>query len=136
MASRQLREGLFTWCGHLRTELKLAGVLFDWEHWEQETDGALCGVWLLQPPLAQGEGPVSLIMAPTRELVVQIGKDIRRFSKALSLSIVCAYGGSAVAGQISDLKRGAEVHNPIHLSPLHARSAKDFPGFPRFRVRS
>ncbi|BDA49746.1 DEAD-box ATP-dependent RNA helicase 42 [Coccomyxa sp. Obi] len=62
-----------------------------------------------QPPLAQGDGPVALIMAPTRELVVQIGKDIRRFSKALSLSIVCAYGGSAVAGQISDLKRGAEV---------------------------
>lgn len=60
---------------------------------------------------------MALIMAPTRELVVQIGKDIRRFSKALSLSIVCAYGGSAVAGQISDLKRGAEVQNPPNLSP-------------------
>ena len=57
----------------------------------------------------QGDGPISLIMAPTRELVVQIGKDIRRFSKALALSVVCAYGGSAVAGQIADLKRGAEV---------------------------
>ena len=74
-------------------------------------------MWL-QPPLAQGDGPVALIMAPTRELVVQIGKDIRRFSKALSLSIVCAYGGSAVAGQISDLKRGAEVQSPLHL--LHS----------------
>ncbi|EIE18729.1 DEAD-domain-containing protein [Coccomyxa subellipsoidea C-169] len=62
-----------------------------------------------QPPLAQGDGPISLVMAPTRELVVQIGKDIRRFSKALALSVVCAYGGSAVAGQIADLKRGAEV---------------------------
>ena len=48
-------------------------------------------------------------MAPTRELVVQIGKDVRRFSKALALTCVCAYGGSAVAGQISDLRRGAEV---------------------------
>lgn len=71
---------------------------------------------LLQPPLAQGDGPISLVMAPTRELVVQIGKDIRRFSKALALSVVCAYGGSAVAGQIADLKRGAEVRCFLHLS--------------------
>ena len=73
-------------------------------------------MWLCraQPPLAQGDGPVALIMAPTRELVVQIGKDVRRFSKALALTCVCAYGGSAVAGQISDLKRGAEVGFPHH----------------------
>ncbi len=74
-------------------------------------------------------------MAPTRELVVQIRKDIRRFSKAVYLSIVCAYGGSAVAEQISDLKRGAEVHNPVHLSHLHVHSAEDFPGFPCFPLR-
>lgn len=71
---------------------------------------------LLQPPLVQGDGPISLIMAPTRELVVQIGKDIRRFSKALALSVVCAYGGSAVAGQIADLKRGAEVRYSLACS--------------------
>lgn len=74
---------------------------------------------MLQPPLVQGDGPISLIMAPTRELVVQIGKDIRRFSKALALSVVCAYGGSAVAGQIADLKRGAEVRYSLACSVDH-----------------
>ena len=48
-------------------------------------------------------------MAPTRELVVQIGKDIRMFTRALDFTCVCAYGGSAVGDQISALKRGAEV---------------------------
>ena len=52
---------------------------------------------------------MALVMAPTRELVVQIGKDCRKFSKALNLTCVCAYGGSALGTQISDLKRGAEV---------------------------
>ncbi len=63
----------------------------------------------MQPPLATGDGPIGLIMAPTRELVVQIGKDIRLFSRALDITCVCAYGGSAVGDQISALKRGAEV---------------------------
>ena len=48
-------------------------------------------------------------MAPTRELVQQIGKDIKKFTKALGLSMVCVYGGSGVADQIKALKRGAEI---------------------------
>ena len=62
-----------------------------------------------QPSLAPGDGPVGLIMAPTRELVQQIGKDIKKFTKALGLKLVCVYGGSGVAGQITALKRGAEI---------------------------
>jgi ATP-dependent RNA helicase DDX46/PRP5 len=48
-------------------------------------------------------------MAPTRELVQQIYNDIKKFSKALGLAAVPVYGGSGVAQQISDLKRGAEI---------------------------
>ncbi len=66
-------------------------------------------MWAAQPPLAQGDGPIALVIAPTRELVNQIGKDVHRFGRALGLSCVCAYGGSALAGQITNLKRGAEV---------------------------
>ncbi|GLJ29301.1 hypothetical protein SUGI_0577730 [Cryptomeria japonica] len=62
-----------------------------------------------QPPLASGDGPIGLIMAPTRELVQQIHADIRKFSKVLGLSCVPVYGGSGVAQQISDLKRGTEI---------------------------
>ncbi|KAG0575605.1 hypothetical protein KC19_5G016100 [Ceratodon purpureus] len=62
-----------------------------------------------QPPLQQGDGPIGLIMAPTRELVQQIYNDIRKFSKVVGLTCVPVYGGSGVAQQISDLKRGTEI---------------------------
>jgi ATP-dependent RNA helicase DDX46/PRP5 len=62
-----------------------------------------------QPPLEQGDGPVALIMAPTRELVTQIGREVRPFARAAGLACTAVYGGSGVANQISELKRGAEV---------------------------
>ncbi|KAI5808819.1 P-loop containing nucleoside triphosphate hydrolase protein [Peziza echinospora] len=55
------------------------------------------------------EGPISLIMTPTRELAVQIHKECKPFLKALNLRAVCAYGGSPIKDQIADLKRGAEI---------------------------
>ncbi|KAG9286065.1 hypothetical protein G9A89_022742 [Geosiphon pyriformis] len=62
-----------------------------------------------QRPLEPMEGPISIIMTPTRELAVQIHKECKHFLKALSLRAVCAYGGSPIKDQIADLKRGAEI---------------------------
>lgn len=79
-----------------------------------------------QRPLESQEGPISLIMTPTRELAVQIFKECKPFLKALNLRVgrsylsnllgstnvrqaVCAYGGSPIKDQIADLKRGAEI---------------------------
>jgi ATP-dependent RNA helicase DDX46/PRP5 len=62
-----------------------------------------------QPPVEAGDGPIALIMAPTRELVQQIHSDIKKFAKVLGLRCVPVYGGSGVAQQISELKRGAEI---------------------------
>ncbi|XP_065362719.1 probable ATP-dependent RNA helicase DDX46 [Calliphora vicina] len=62
-----------------------------------------------QPPLEDGDGPISIIMAPTRELCMQIGKDIRKFAKSLNLQAVCVYGGTGISEQIAELKRGAEI---------------------------
>ncbi|XP_061376217.1 DEAD-box ATP-dependent RNA helicase 42-like [Gastrolobium bilobum] len=62
-----------------------------------------------QPPVVTGDGPIGLIMAPTRELVQQIHSDIKKFAKVLGLRCVPVYGGSGVAQQISELKRGAEI---------------------------
>lgn len=47
-----------------------------------------------QSSLEEGDGPVAIIMTPTRELCMQIGKDIRKFSKSLGLRAVCVYGGT------------------------------------------
>jgi DEAD/DEAH box helicase len=66
-------------------------------------------VCALPPRGAQGDGPIGLIMAPTRELVQQIGKDVRKFARALNLVCVCVFGGSGVANQITELKRGCEI---------------------------
>lgn len=62
-----------------------------------------------QPQLGDGDGPVAIIMTPTRELCMQIGKDIKKFSKSLNLRVVCVYGGTGISEQIAELKRGAEV---------------------------
>ncbi|KAL4430956.1 hypothetical protein ABPG75_006212 [Micractinium tetrahymenae] len=62
-----------------------------------------------QPPLVQGDGPVALSMAPTRELVTQISKEVKRFAKSVGLTCVAVYGGSGVANQITELKRGTEI---------------------------
>uniref|UniRef100_A0A2P2MRT2 RNA helicase n=1 Tax=Rhizophora mucronata TaxID=61149 RepID=A0A2P2MRT2_RHIMU len=62
-----------------------------------------------QQPVEPGDGPIGLIMAPTRELVKQIHSDIKKFAKALGIRCVPVYGGSGVAQQISELKRGTEI---------------------------
>ncbi|XP_009146915.2 DEAD-box ATP-dependent RNA helicase 42 [Brassica rapa] len=62
-----------------------------------------------QPPVEPGDGPIGLVMAPTRELVQQIHTDIKKFAKSLSIRCVAVYGGSGVAQQISELKRGTEI---------------------------
>uniref|UniRef100_A0A251INW9 RNA helicase n=1 Tax=Manihot esculenta TaxID=3983 RepID=A0A251INW9_MANES len=62
-----------------------------------------------QPPVEAGDGPIGLIMAPTRELVQQIHSDIKKFAKVLAIRCVPVYGGSGVAQQISELKRGTEI---------------------------
>ncbi|KAL8149691.1 hypothetical protein AgCh_006636 [Apium graveolens] len=62
-----------------------------------------------QPPLVSGDGPIGLVMAPTRELVQQIHHEIKKFAKVVGLRCVPVYGGSGVAQQISELKRGTEI---------------------------
>jgi ATP-dependent RNA helicase DDX46/PRP5 len=62
-----------------------------------------------QPLIKQGDGPIAMIIGPTRELVTQIGKDCRKFGRAAGLVAVSVYGGSGVAAQIGALKRGCEI---------------------------
>ncbi|KAJ1910161.1 pre-mRNA processing RNA-helicase [Tieghemiomyces parasiticus] len=62
-----------------------------------------------QRPLEPGEGPIALLMTPTRELAVQIHRECRWFAKALGLRALCAYGGSPIKENIVEVKRGAEV---------------------------
>ncbi len=52
----------------------------------------------------------AIILSPTRELAVQIGRNIEEFSKYLpNLKVVTVYGGSNIDQQIRQLKRGAQI---------------------------
>uniref|UniRef100_A0A8C9SEH2 Probable ATP-dependent RNA helicase DDX46 n=1 Tax=Scleropages formosus TaxID=113540 RepID=A0A8C9SEH2_SCLFO len=62
-----------------------------------------------QRPLEESEGPIAVIMTPTRELALQITKECKKFSKPLGLRVVCVYGGTGISEQIAELKRGAEI---------------------------
>lgn len=62
-----------------------------------------------QRPLENLDGPIGLVLAPTRELATQIHRDCKPYLKALNLRAVCAYGGAPIKDQIADLKRGAEI---------------------------
>ena len=64
---------------------------------------------LNQRPLDKMEGPISLILSPTRELATQIFKDCQPFLKVLGLRAICAYGGQPVKEQIAQFKTGAEI---------------------------
>jgi ATP-dependent RNA helicase DDX46/PRP5 len=62
-----------------------------------------------QRPLESLDGPIGLVLSPTRELATQIHKECKPFLRALGLRAVCAYGGAPIKDQIADLKRGAEI---------------------------
>ena len=63
-----------------------------------------------QPRLTKQEsGPIALIMAPARELAVQIYTTAASFCKDEQLRAVCVYGGANIKDQIAALKRGSEV---------------------------
>jgi ATP-dependent RNA helicase DDX46/PRP5 len=62
-----------------------------------------------QRPLGPTEGPVALVMSPTRELAMQIYLEAFRFARPLGLRVVCASGGAPIKEQIADLRRGAEI---------------------------
>jgi ATP-dependent RNA helicase DDX46/PRP5 len=59
-----------------------------------------------QRPLKPSDGPIGLILAPTRELSLQIAAELKPFLNASGITIKCAYGGQPISDQIAMLKRG------------------------------
>ncbi|KAI4924788.1 pre-mRNA processing RNA-helicase [Alternaria conjuncta] len=59
-----------------------------------------------QRPLKPTDGPIGLILAPTRELALQIVNELKPFLAASGVTIKCAYGGQPISEQIAMIKRG------------------------------
>ncbi len=62
-----------------------------------------------QPPVRRGDGPVALILAPTRELALQIQAEADKFTMAAQLRSTCVYGGTPKGPQTRDLSNGVEI---------------------------
>ncbi|GBG90510.1 hypothetical protein CBR_g50854 [Chara braunii] len=62
-----------------------------------------------QPYLAPGDGPIVLVLAPTRELAVQIQQEANKFGTSSRIKSTCVYGGAPKGPQIRDLQKGVEV---------------------------
>ncbi len=57
----------------------------------------------------RARGPRALILAPTRELAIQIGEEFRAYGARLPLRHTVIYGGVSQKPQVSALHRGADI---------------------------
>ncbi|XP_061131611.1 probable ATP-dependent RNA helicase DDX5 isoform X2 [Syngnathus typhle] len=62
-----------------------------------------------QPFLEHGDGPICLVLAPTRELAQQVQQVAAEYGRASHLKSTCIYGGAPKGPQIRDLERGVEI---------------------------
>lgn len=62
-----------------------------------------------QPDLKRGDGPIALVLVPTRELALQVYGEAKKFSSSYKIAVVCAYGGGSKYEQSKDLEAGAEI---------------------------
>merc|ERR1719480_574542 len=62
-----------------------------------------------QPYLERGDGPIVLVLAPTRELAQQIQEVADQFGKASRLKNTCVFGGAPKGPQLRDIENGAEI---------------------------
>eukprot|EP00884_Botryococcus_braunii_P008998 jgi/Botrbrau1/1809/Bobra.146_1s0007.1 len=62
-----------------------------------------------QPYLEPGDGPIVLVLAPTRELAVQIQQECAKFGTSSRIKNTCVYGGAPKGPQSRDLRNGVEI---------------------------
>eukprot|EP00243_Klebsormidium_subtile_P009001 TRINITY_DN4392_c0_g1_i2.p1 TRINITY_DN4392_c0_g1~~TRINITY_DN4392_c0_g1_i2.p1 ORF type:complete len:550 (+),score=143.71 TRINITY_DN4392_c0_g1_i2:141-1790(+) len=62
-----------------------------------------------QPYLQPGDGPIVLVLAPTRELAVQIQQEAQKFGSSSRIKNTCVYGGAPKGPQTRDLRAGVEI---------------------------
>ncbi len=63
----------------------------------------------LNLPSQPGAAPQALVVAPTRELAVQVSADLAAAGKLLGARVLTIYGGRAYEPQIEALRRGVDV---------------------------
>jgi len=62
-----------------------------------------------QAPLRNNDGPIALVLSPTRELAMQTSQECNRFGRPCRVNNVCVYGGAPRGRQQQDLERGTHI---------------------------
>jgi len=92
---------------------------------------AAYGLPLVQDTPGKPVGTKVLILSPTRELCVQITKDLKNFAKfKKELRVVAIYGGASLENQFKELKKGAHiiVATPGRMLDMIKRGKADISG--------
>lgn len=78
---------------------------------------------LMKIKYAQGTHPRALILAPTRELAIQIEKAVETYCKHTDIRFACIYGGLGPKTQIEILQAGVDIliATPGRLLDLYSR---------------
>jgi ATP-dependent RNA helicase DDX5/DBP2 len=62
-----------------------------------------------QAPLRPRDGPMALVLAPTRELAMQIQAEVSKFTRGSQVRNTAVFGGVPRHSQANDLRRGCEI---------------------------
>lgn len=87
-------------------------------------------VEILSRKEGNGSDPRALVLAPTRELALQVGESIKAYARTVSLRCTVVYGGVRIEPQIERLKRGIDilVATPGRLLDLVGQQHLDLSG--------
>ena len=79
---------------------------------------------LMKLKYAQGETPRALVLAPTRELILQIAANLSELSKYTDLRSVAIYGGIGPKSQIEHIRAGVDIllATPGRLLDIYSRN--------------
>ncbi|MDR2617708.1 MAG: DEAD/DEAH box helicase [Treponema sp.] len=88
---------------------------------------AAFGIPLVERLTTGGHAPRALILTPTRELALQVSREIASLKWGQFPRITAVYGGASIRNQILDLKRGTEVvvGTPGRIMDLMERKVLD-----------
>lgn len=62
-----------------------------------------------QPDRASRDGPIVLVLLPTRELAQQVEQVAKEYCFLMRVSLACCFGGASKIPQANDLRRGVDI---------------------------
>lgn len=70
---------------------------------------AAFGLPLVNKVDGKSRTPQGLVVCPTRELCLQITKDLENYSKYLDMNVVAVYGGADIRRQVTQINKGVSI---------------------------